>query len=590
MNAHRFHDSFRTFRCFRTLLVVVLAIVCTTVASAQTAPVRRIGMFIGANDGGRSRVTLRWAAEDARRMAQVMNELGSIAPADTYYLADPEVDQVRSDLRRLTERVESIAPAARRVEFVFYYSGHSDDQGLLIGDSRLPYRELRELIQGVGADVTVAIVDGCESGAFTRLKGGDRVQPFLTDESADMTGFAFLTSSSDSEASQESDRIQASFFTHFVVSGLRGAADTTQSGRVTLNELYHYAFRETLAMTSSTTAGPQHPSYDIQLTGTGDIVLTDISRPEGALRFASGLSGRVLIRSAAGNIISEFHTSGSSARILAVPPGSYEIIISEQNTSLRGDFQVARHGTTEVALRDLVPMRREITRLRGSGEEAGGFRFAAGVFPPLEWEWSIGELHPQDINLGLSAVSSRVRNTAGFNLSGIHSSLSGNNTGLQISGVAATIAGNSHGMAVSGIFQDIGGNSLGISVSGLYSVIAGTSVGLQASGIYTQSARTIGVQAAPFNRSDKVTGGQIGLFNQAGTVYGTQIGLVNVADDVYGVPIGLINIIHNGINDVTIWFEDDELIKLGVRNGTRHVYSLFFLDWIGKIPGANWII
>ena len=39
--------------------------------------------------------------------------------------------------------------------------------------------------------------------------------------------------------------------------------------------MYRYAFDETLARTENTQAGPQHPSYDIQLTGAGDLVLTD---------------------------------------------------------------------------------------------------------------------------------------------------------------------------------------------------------------------------------------------------------------------------------------------------------------------------
>jgi uncharacterized caspase-like protein len=61
-----------------------------------------------------------------------------------------------------------------------------------------------------------------------------------------MRGYAFLTSSSPDEVAQESDHIGASFFTHYLVSGLRGAADVTGEGKVTLNEAYQFAFNETL--------------------------------------------------------------------------------------------------------------------------------------------------------------------------------------------------------------------------------------------------------------------------------------------------------------------------------------------------------
>ncbi|MGD8538948.1 MAG: hypothetical protein PVI66_09540 [Candidatus Aminicenantes bacterium] len=50
----------------------------------------------------------------------------------------------------------------------------------------------------------------------------------------------------------------------------------TQDGRVTLNEAYHFAFNETLAQTEKSLSGPQHPYYNIQMAGTGDVVMTDI--------------------------------------------------------------------------------------------------------------------------------------------------------------------------------------------------------------------------------------------------------------------------------------------------------------------------
>jgi hypothetical protein len=167
------------------------------------------------------------------------------APRDAILLRDPDPRQISDALTRL-EREMTVARAdSRRVELLFYYSGHSDTEGLLLGESLLPYRELRDSIEAVDADVAVALLDSCSSGSFTRLKGGRRAQPFLFDDAAEITGYAFLTSSSDTEASQESDEIAASFFTHYLVSGLLGAADTTGDGKVTLNEAYQHAFAET---------------------------------------------------------------------------------------------------------------------------------------------------------------------------------------------------------------------------------------------------------------------------------------------------------------------------------------------------------
>src|SRR5207253_2498641 len=113
----------------------------------------------------------------------------------------------------------------------------------------LDYGALRKAIEAVPADVRVAVLDSCASGAFARSKGGQFLPAFLSDASSQVRGQAILTSSSETEVAQESDRIGSSFFTHHLLAGLRGAADTSHDGRVTLNEAYQYAYDETLSRT-----------------------------------------------------------------------------------------------------------------------------------------------------------------------------------------------------------------------------------------------------------------------------------------------------------------------------------------------------
>src|SRR6185295_2105265 len=158
-------------------------------------------------------------------------------PANEIVLRQPKLRELIDALDLLTRRVTAAKRTAGasggRTEVVLYYSGHADEQGLLLGDDRYSYRTLRDRLDLIPADVRIAVLDACSSGAFTRVKGGKARPPFLVDESADMRGHAFLTSSSETEAAQESDRIHASYFTHYLVSGFRGAADTSGDGKVT---------------------------------------------------------------------------------------------------------------------------------------------------------------------------------------------------------------------------------------------------------------------------------------------------------------------------------------------------------------------
>src|SRR5262249_15794592 len=83
-----------------------------------------------------------------------------------------------------------------------------------------------------------------------------------------------MASSSAQELSQESDKLKGSYFTHLLLTALRGAADADGDGRVSLDEAYHYAYRRTLAATARTQVGSQHVTLEMDLAGQGDVPVT----------------------------------------------------------------------------------------------------------------------------------------------------------------------------------------------------------------------------------------------------------------------------------------------------------------------------
>ena len=219
---------------------------------------------------------------------------------------------------------------------MLYYSGHSDDEGLLLGKDKLGYSELRAAIEKVPAAVRVAILDSCSSGSLTRAKGGSSKPAFLLDASSIQEGHAYITSSSADEAAQESDRIGGSFFTHYLVSALRGAADSHGEGKVTLNEAYAYSFRETLASTENTQYGPQHPGYEISLTGSGDLVVTDLRSSKAGLSFSEELAGEIYVRDAKGNLSVELDKASGDRMELGLPPGKYSVAMIDGDDEVPG--------------------------------------------------------------------------------------------------------------------------------------------------------------------------------------------------------------------------------------------------------------
>ena len=290
------------------------------------AVIKRYAVVIGANDGGKNRVKLRYAVSDAKSFLNVLEELGGVLEEDSLLLQDPDVKTFYTEMGKLLTKMEEARSEFSRIEAIVYYSGHSDDKSILLGNEKISYEDFRETINSMPADVRIAILDSCLSGAFTRLKGGKKKLPFLVDEAYDMKGFAFMTSSSATEASQESDLIEGSFFSHYLISGMRGAADMIQDGRVTLNEAYQFTFKETLAETTKTMSGPQHPYYNIEMSGTGDVVITDIRRGSAILVLTPEISGRIFIHDKKNSLVVELSKPAGRRIELGLEEGEYRVI------------------------------------------------------------------------------------------------------------------------------------------------------------------------------------------------------------------------------------------------------------------------
>ncbi|HEY7816771.1 MAG TPA: caspase family protein, partial [Vicinamibacteria bacterium] len=342
----------------RMVLASLFGFLAGNLASASVT-VRRLALSAGFNYGGADRPQLRYAVSDAENFAHVMATLGGVEDADLVLLKQPSLFELEEALDQLRGRIASSRRLGKgdpvRTEVVLYFSGHANDTGLLLGRETFSYRSLRNWMDLVEADVRIAVLDACASGAITRLKGGRHRKPFLVDASSSMRGHAFLTSSSADEVAQESDGIGASFFTHYLVSGLRGAADTSADGRVTLNEAYQFAFNETLGQTTETRAGAQHPAYDINLSGTGEVVITDLRQTSSTLVLEKGLGGRFYIRNAQDQLVVELYKPHGRQIELGLEPGNYEVRCEVESSVLVSSAELEDGGSVTMQASDFVP-------------------------------------------------------------------------------------------------------------------------------------------------------------------------------------------------------------------------------------------
>lgn len=541
----------------------------TTAAIAPVLTVRRFALVVGANDGGEERVVLRYAGTDAEAVSAVLERFGGVATGDLVRLSDPTPEQLFEAIDVMSTRIRAARHGGQHVQFVFYYSGHSDEQGLLLAGERVSYQELRRDVQAVPADVRIAVLDSCASGAFTRTKGGTKRAPFLVSPAAEVKGHAFLTSSSVDEAAQESDRVGGSFFTHYFTTGLRGAADVDGDRLITLSEAYEFAFDETLARTETTRGGAQHAAYDIQLAGTGDLVMTDLRETTARLELPEAIGGRIAVRTAGGALVAELYKPPGSAPVgLALEPGRYQITVDDGAVLWRTELTVAEGKKAVLTREALIAVPTERTVQRGSTPPPDPYLyipFDLGLFPPLS------------IN-GQDGRGKKIRNVASLSLVWGRSTL--------LDGVAL-----STGLS----FVDERMNGAQLSMIGN---VAGQADGAQISTGFNHAGRVNGVQGAILNHAREVElGAQLGVTNVSGNLRGAQLGLLNVGREVKGVQLGLFNFARQadaavGLLSITregnvhpeVSTSDTANIHVGLRFPARYTYS--FLDFAIQ-PGGR---
>jgi hypothetical protein len=174
-----------------------------------------------------------------------------------------------------------------------------------------------------------------------------------------------MTSSSEDERSQESDEVRGSFFTHFLTSGLRGGADFSGDGVVTLAEAYRFTYHQTLKQSALTGAGPQHPHFDYEIAGEGELVLSRLARADASVQFPAGTNGQYLLYApGSGTVLGEL-TVADQPGVLVVPAGKYTLFERSGPVVLSSSFTVATGEVHVVDRAAMAPLTADQYRLKG---------------------------------------------------------------------------------------------------------------------------------------------------------------------------------------------------------------------------------
>jgi hypothetical protein len=297
----------------------------------------RLAIIAGRNDGAAGRTPLKFAEQDAARVKRALVDVAGIDAHDARLLRGPTLAQLDETFAWAKQRTAALRTPGSKVLLFVYLSAHGHEgQGVELGDEVLAWDHLKQQVRATGADVKVTIVDACNASGVLKISG-KAADDFALNAEDHLTvqGEAWVTSSADNEPSLEAGAWRGSVFTHHLVAGLRGAADRSGDRKVSLEELYRYAFERTTAGSSG-----QHPGYSFQLAGYGELALSDLTRAPALVTLPAGLDAVTVTERETGDSVAEARHPLS--RLLGLGPGRYDVRVLKGTDAFATHIELAQ--------------------------------------------------------------------------------------------------------------------------------------------------------------------------------------------------------------------------------------------------------
>lgn len=371
----------------------------------------RYAVIVGQNDGGKEMKSLRYAEDDASRFSKLLVEIGGFMPENVITLTDTDSSRVYSALKKTSEALWKNNQSNNSL-FLFYYSGHADEDGLLLGKSRYSFEILQKTISNFSSAIRIGIFDACQSGVVTAFKGGKRADPFFLQNQQQIKGQVIIASSAANERAQESDALKGSVFSFHWLNGLRGSADQSADRKVTLNEAYQYAYRKTVETSALATGEIQHPVYRFSIQGQGDILLTNLENAAGGILVDNSCKGKFLVLSENYlDVFADFYKNSNEEYFISLAPGKYTIINALGQNVTTHQFSIDQNKRKKIRKSDFSSVALTKNRIKGYDPDNSGSmekemvplsRFGWGISAGVMMDNMDGKKWSRDVMMGWS--------------------------------------------------------------------------------------------------------------------------------------------------------------------------------------------
>lgn len=214
--------------------------------------------------------TLRYTDDDAYRFYAFLKspEGGALPDSQIRILIDEDatMENVESTME------EVFAKAGENDLVMLYFSGHGVEGAFLPIDfdgynNRLEHSKIKAMLDSSPAKYKLFIADACHSGSLFSMRGVENDIKDYYDALANATpGTALIMSSKSDETSLESSGLRQGVFSHFLIRGLKGEADSNKDDVVTIRELFVYINKSVKTYTGNRQSPVIEGDYDEQMT------------------------------------------------------------------------------------------------------------------------------------------------------------------------------------------------------------------------------------------------------------------------------------------------------------------------------------
>lgn len=212
--------------------------------------------------------SLKFTDDDAYRLHGFLKSPeGGALPDDQINVLIDEDATKEAILNTLT----SVAKKANKNDvIIFYFSGHGLPGSFLPHDYdgeqlTVQHKDIRKILEGSAAKGKIVIADACHSGSFDAAKGEDYgavMNTYYEAFNKSPGGFVLMLSSKAEETSIESNGLRQGIFSHFLIRGLKGAANINGDELITVDELFDYVHNNVRFYTNKFQTPMIYGTYD----------------------------------------------------------------------------------------------------------------------------------------------------------------------------------------------------------------------------------------------------------------------------------------------------------------------------------------